>query len=129
MHSVQIADQTFVAASPASVGQGLEDQSRWLRWWPELDLKVREARGEKGVRWLVSGQVQGTMEVWLKPELDGTLLHFFLHGEPAAPLRPRELRRLVRRLRLAGKAMSFELKDRYEAGKPPGHAPAPEPTR
>ncbi|ADG97539.1 conserved hypothetical protein [Segniliparus rotundus DSM 44985] len=124
MHSVQIADQTFVAASPASVGKGLEDASQWRRWWPGLDLEVREARGEKGVRWLVDGEVKGTMEVWLKPELDGALLHFFLHGEPSASLGPSELRRLVRKLRLAGKAMSFELKDRCEAGKLPGHAPS-----
>ncbi|MGL6237081.1 MAG: polyketide cyclase / dehydrase and lipid transport [Segniliparus sp.] len=129
MHSIQVADQTFVAAPPSVVGQSLEAPGDWRRWWPELDLQVREARGEKGVRWLVNGQVQGTMEVWLKPELDGTLLHFFLHAEPPAPLRPGELRRLVRDLRLAGKAMSFELKDRCEAGKQPGHAPRVRTTR
>lgn len=129
MHSVQIADQTFVAAPPALVGASLEGRGDWLRWWPDLDLEVREARGEKGVRWLVDGQVRGAMEVWLKPELDGTLLHFFLHAEPASPLRPRELRRLVRELRLAGKEMSFELKDRCESGKQPGYAPAARPSR
>lgn len=89
-------------------------------------MEVREARGEKGVRWSVDGEVRGTMEVWLKPELDGTLLHFFLHGEPAAPDGAGQLRRLVRKLRLEGKTMSFELKDRCEAGKLPGHAPAVE---
>jgi hypothetical protein len=123
MNTVQIADQPFIAAAPAEVGSGVADPGRWRAWWPELRLEVRESRGEKGVRWAVDGHVRGTMEVWLKPEMDGTLLHFFLHAEPVSALSLPALRKLVRELRVAGKRMSFELKDRYEAGKSLGEPP------
>ena len=29
------------------------------------------------------GALVGTMEVWLEPMLDGTLLHYFLRADPA----------------------------------------------
>jgi hypothetical protein len=126
MSSVQIADQTFVAASGAAVAAVLADRARWRRWWPDLLLEVREDRGDKGIRWTVSGPLAGTMEVWLEPMLDGVILHYFMHAEPPAVerLSPRGLIALNRARRVAGKKMSFEVKARLDAGRPAGVAPA-----
>ena len=82
VHSVQIADETFVAADPARVGATVGDPANWRRWWPDLRLEVTEERGPLGVRWAVTGPLTGTMEIWLEPMLDGVLLHYFLHAEP-----------------------------------------------
>jgi len=124
--SIQVADQTFVVASGAAVAEVLADRGRWRRWWPDLQLEVREDRGDKGIRWLVSGPLTGTMEVWLEPALDGVILHYFLHAEPEPPqnLSPRALAALNRARRVAGKKMSFELKALLEAGRPAGVTPA-----
>jgi hypothetical protein len=124
--SIQVADQTFVAASGAAVAEVLADRSRWHRGWPDLTLEVREDRGDKGIRWSVSGPLTGTMEVWLEPSLDGVILHYFMHAEPpgAAALSPRTLMAANRSRRVAGKKMSFEVKSRLEAGRPAGVAPS-----
>ncbi|MCC3314644.1 hypothetical protein [Nocardia africana] len=126
MSSIQVADQTFVAAPGAAVAEVLADRSRWRRWWPDLTLEVREDRGDKGIRWSVSGALTGTMEVWLEPSLDGVILHYFLHAEPpgADALSPRTLMAANRSRRVAGKKMSFEVKSRLEAGRPAGVAPS-----
>ncbi|WP_280203955.1 polyketide cyclase / dehydrase and lipid transport [Nocardia farcinica] len=126
MSSIQVADQTFIAAPGAAVAEVLADRGRWHRWWPDLMLEVREDRGDKGIRWLVRGPLTGTMEVWLEPSLDGVILHYFLHCEPegAAALPPRKLAALNRARRVAGKVMSFEVKALLEAGRPAGVTPA-----
>ena len=82
MSSIQVADETFVAASPAAVGRAVGDRAGWRRWFPDLLLDVVEDRADKGVRWTVSGSLTGTMEIWLEPVLDGVVLHYFLHAEP-----------------------------------------------
>ena len=83
VHSVQIADETYVAADPARIGAAVGDPANWRRWWPDLLLEVTEERGSQGVRWKVAGPLTGTMEIWLEPMLGGALLHYFLHAEPA----------------------------------------------
>lgn len=77
MNSIQIADETFIAADPADVGAAVADQASWLRWWPDLRLTVVEDRGEVGQRWTVTGTLTGTMEVWLERMMDGVVLHYF----------------------------------------------------
>ncbi|MBU3064031.1 polyketide cyclase / dehydrase and lipid transport [Nocardia sp. NEAU-G5] len=129
MSSIQVADQTFVAAPGSAVGELLADRARWRRWWPDLTLEVREDRADKGIRWTVGGAVTGTMEVWLEPSLDGVILHYFLHAEPARPVTAgpaamRELLAVNRARRVAGKKMSFEIKARLEAGRAAGEPPA-----
>lgn len=121
--SIQVADDTFVAAPPELVIGYVDDPSNWRRWWPDLRLAVTEERGAQGIRWSVDGPVRGTMEIWCEQIMDGFVLHYFLHGEPAAEL-PSEPRAriaavadLVQRRRVAGKVMSFEVKDRLEAGR------------
>ncbi|MFJ9366342.1 polyketide cyclase / dehydrase and lipid transport [Nocardia sp. NPDC101769] len=127
MSSIQVADQTFVAAPGTAVAEVLADRARWRRWWPDLQLEVREDRGDKGIRWTVSGGADGTMEVWLEPMLDGVIMNYFMHAEPhggIGGMSGRELLALNRTRRVAGKVMSFEIKARLEAGRKAGVAPA-----
>ena len=124
MHSIQVADQTFVAVHPAVVGREVADRDSWRRWWPDLRLEVVEDRGEQGLRWAVGGALTGTMEVWLQPELDGVLLNYFLHAEPAGAaawqLARMNLAKMNHQRRVAGKRMVFELKNRLEQSRPVG---------
>jgi len=125
--SVQVADETFVAASPVAVGRAVGDRASWRRWFPDLRLAVVEDRADKGLRWTVAGPLTGTMEIWLEPVLDGVVLHYFLHAEPtgAQPvqLAKMDLPGMVHQRRVAGKRMAFEVKNALEAGRPVGVAP------
>ena len=127
MHSIQIADEMFVAADPAAVGRAVADPASWRRWWPDLRLEVVEDRADKGMRWTVTGPLAGTMEIWLEPVLDGVLLHYFLHAEPtgvaAWQLAKMNLAKLTHHRRVAGKRMAFEVKATLEASRPVGVAP------
>jgi len=127
MNSIQVADETFVAADPAAVGRAVADPASWRRWWPDLRLEVIEDRGPAGVRWTVTGPLTGTMEIWLEPVLDGVLLHYFLHAEPAGAaawqLAKMNLAKMTHQRRVAGKRMAFELKTTLEALRPVGTAP------
>ncbi|AKS33616.1 polyketide cyclase / dehydrase and lipid transport [Mycolicibacterium goodii] len=127
MNSIQIADETFIAADPAAVGAAVADTASWRRWWPDLRLAVVEDRAAKGHRWTVTGALTGTMEIWLEEVLDGVVLHYFLHAEPsgatARALARMNLAKMNHRRRVAGKVMSFELKQRLEAGRPVGVSP------
>lgn len=127
MHSIQIADQTYVAANGARVGAAIADESSWRRWWPDLRLEVVEARAEKGIRWTVTGALTGTMEIWLEPSLDGVVLHYFLHAEPAGvaahQLAKLNLAKMTHHRRVAGKKMAFEVKTTLERSRPVGVSP------
>jgi hypothetical protein len=124
MNSIQIADETFVAADPAEVGRAVADEAAWRRWWPDLRLTVVEDRGPQGQRWTVTGALTGTMEIWLEPSLDGVILHYFLHAEPAGAaawqLAKMKLPKLNHERRVAGKRMAFEVKQTLEASRPVG---------
>jgi hypothetical protein len=126
MHSIQVADETFVAAPGESVGAAIADPARWRRWWPDVRLEVIEDRGEKGIRWAVTGAVTGTMEIWLEQMLDGVVLHYFLHAEPSGAaawqLAKMDLAAMTHRRRVAGKRMSFEVKNELEESRPLGTA-------
>lgn len=126
--SIQVADQTFVAAAPEKVAARVSAPARWRAWWPDLVLDVREDRAEKGIRWTVAGPLTGTMEVWLEPVMDGTVMHYFLHAEPTGVspegLASLDLAGMNHARRLAGKAMTFEIKQQLEAGRAAGEPPA-----
>lgn len=120
MNSVQIADETFVCADPTDVGRAVADVPSWRRWWPDLQLTSVEDRGPAGQRWTVAGKLTGTMEVWLQPMMDGVILHYFLHAEPAGDPGQLDLAKLNHQRRVAGKKMAFEVKTRMEAQRPVG---------
>lgn len=121
--SIQVADELFVAAAPALAGDVVGDRARWREWWPDLTLQVIEDRGDAGVRWQVSGPIEGTMEIWCEEVLDGFVLHYYLHAEPvtAAPAdaasRARAIAEFNRLRRVAGKKMSFQVKELLEGGR------------
>ncbi|OYD70865.1 hypothetical protein BDB13_4508 [Rhodococcus sp. OK302] len=126
--SIQVADQTFIAAPPERVAELLSSRAQWRRWWRDLELEVREDRGPAGFRWGVSGQLVGTMEVWLEPVMDGAIVHYFLHAEPVgvspSGLAGLDLAGMNRKRRVDGKVMAFAIKRELEAGRPAGVSPA-----
>lgn len=124
--TIQVADETFVAAAPSLAGAVVNDRARWRRWFGELALDVVEDRGNAGVRWQVAGPIEGTMEIWCEEVLDGFVLHYYLHAEPTAPL-PTEpaaalsaVADLNKKYRVAGKEMSFQVKDLLEGSREVG---------
>jgi hypothetical protein len=126
MNSIQIADETFVCAEAADVGDAVADRSSWRRWWPDLNLTVVEDRGPAGHRWTVTGALTGTMEIWLEPAFDGVILHYFLHAEPsgasARDLARMNLAKMNHQRRVAGKDMAFEVKRTLESERPIGRS-------
>lgn len=133
MTSVDVVDETFLAVPPDVVVPEFA-RAHWPRLWPDLRLEIVTDRGAAGVRWTVRGALVGSMEVWLEPVLDGTVLHYFLRADPAgpdgapAPAPPRRGAAEARRRQRAAKAIALACKDRLEAGRAPGEPPpAPAP--
>ncbi len=123
---MDVIDETFLAVPPGSVAKAFADPGSWRRFWPDLRLEVYADRGDEGLRWTVRGALVGTMEVWLEPMLDGTVLHYFLRADPppGAAQRPARLHREKTRRQLAAKAVALDLKTRLEGGRRPGCPPA-----
>lgn len=125
-------DETFIVVPPSTLAAAFADPASWRRYWPDLVLEVYTDRGDKGLRWTVTGALVGTMEVWLEPVLDGTVLHYFLRATPAGPggaprqLTWRELRREQDRRARAAKDLALGLKDVLEDGRAPGIPPRTE---
>lgn len=121
-----MADETFVAAAPTTAGAVVNDRARWRRWFPDLRLSVVEDRGDAGVRWSVTGPLAGTMEIWCEEVLDGFVLHYYLHAEPAEPFADfAAIAEANKQRRVAGKEMSFEVKAVLERGREVGGPAAP----
>lgn len=122
---MDVIDETFLAVPPGTVAAAFADPGAWRRFWPDLRLSVYADRGDEGLRWTVEGALVGTMEVWLEPVLDGTLLHYFLRADPppGVPARPRRLQREKVRRQLAAKAVALDLKAVLEDGRRPGCPP------
>ena len=122
--AIDVIDETFLAVPPSTVATAFADPASWRRYWPDLELAVYTDRGDEGLRWTVSGALVGTMEVWLEPVLDGTLLHYFLRAAPVPPpKRPRHLMREHDRRARAAKAIALGLKEVLEDGRQPGVPP------
>ncbi|GAA3877044.1 hypothetical protein GCM10022243_47370 [Saccharothrix violaceirubra] len=120
---VDVVDETFLAVPPAVVAAVFADPAAWPGFWPDLLPAVYADRGVEGMRWTVTGALVGSMEVWLEPMSDGTLLHYFLRAELPGTPTPRRVRAEIRRRQLAAKAVAFGLKASLEAGRPAGVAP------
>lgn len=115
-------DETFLAVPPKTIASALAEPAAWRRFWPDLELTVYLDRGDRGLRWTVAGALVGTMEVWLEPMLDGTVLHYFLRADPPAGGRDSEHETVRRRLR--AKEVAFALKRALEGDRPPGEPPS-----
>jgi hypothetical protein len=120
---VDVVDETFLAVAPSVVAAAFADQRAWRGFWPDLILEVYADRGIEGLRWTVRGALTGSMEVWLEPMLDGTLLHYFLRAELPACTRPRDAQREIERRQLAAKIIALDLKTVLEDGRRPGCPP------
>ncbi|HWD05005.1 MAG TPA: polyketide cyclase / dehydrase and lipid transport [Amycolatopsis sp.] len=127
--ALDLVDETFIVVPPSTLAAAFADPASWRRYWPDLVLEVYTDRGDQGLRWTVTGALVGTMEVWLEPVLDGTVLHYFLRATPTGPggrpreLTWRELRREQDRRARAAKELALELKDVLEDGRAPGIPP------
>jgi hypothetical protein len=120
--AVDVIDETFLAVPPATVAAAFADPSAWRRFWPDLRLEVYADRGAEGLRWTVRGGLVGTMEVWLEPVLDGTVLHYFLRADFPPGTQGHPLKEVARRQR-AAKAVALDLKMVLEDGRRPGVPP------
>jgi hypothetical protein len=111
-HRIDIVDETFIRASPDVVRASLDDGGWVAQVWPHLRPTVTRDRGPKGVRWAVTGQVVGEMEVWLEPFRDGVVVHHYVRGH-RGPHAPRDV---AARHTLRWKRAVHGLKDRLEGG-------------
>jgi hypothetical protein len=111
-HRIDIVDETFIRASPELVRPTFDDHGWVAQVWPHLAPSVTRDRGPKGVRWAVTGQVEGEMEVWLEPFRDGVVVHHYVRGHRG----PRAPRDVATRHTLRWKRAVHGLKDRLEGG-------------
>jgi hypothetical protein len=116
--TVDLIDETYVVAAPEAVAEAVHDRERWARWWPGLALTVFMDRGEKGIRWSVTGALVGSAELWLEPFGDGVVVHYYLRVDPARAVRSPD--RVRKRQALDWKRHVNRLKDELEGGRPPG---------
>ena len=111
MPAIDLIDETYVAVAPERLVDAVADPGLWRRWFPGLARQVFMDRGVKGVRWSVTGEIDGSVEVWLEPAGPGTIVHWYVRGEhPGASMATR-LRREY--LRAVNQGM-FALKDAAE---------------
>ncbi|MBP2331119.1 hypothetical protein JOF56_011504 [Kibdelosporangium banguiense] len=123
MPAVDVVDETFLAVPPPVVKAAFADRRAWRGFWPDLTLEVYLDRGDEGLRWTVQGALTGSMEVWLEPMLDGTLLHYFLRADLPRPAQPRQIQREINRRQRAAKSIALDLKTVLEDGRRPGCPP------
>lgn len=108
--TVDIVDETFIRADAGAVRELLDAQSTARRAWPDLRLRVVRDRGRKGMRWTVTGAIDGEMEVWLEAWRDGVIVHHFVRGLAARGPALTAARRHSRRW----KPVIHEIKDLLE---------------
>jgi hypothetical protein len=127
---VDVIDETFVVAPPATVAGALRDPALWRRLFPDLDVAVHMDRGDEGVRCTVTGALVGSNEFWVEPWGDGAIVHYYLRadvtrrGSATDPVvvSPRRAIRVRTRHCVRLKAGLNELKDRLESDRRAGHA-------
>jgi hypothetical protein len=123
MPSIDVVDEVFVVEDPARLAELLAHPELWRAWWPSLELTVFMDRGAKGTRWSVSGELRGSMELWLEPWHDGVIVHWYLRADPARA--GADAQRVRRDYVLAHRRHANALKDHLESGRSPGE---PRPT-
>lgn len=133
MPAIDVVDSTWFAVRAPALAAIVAETSNWRRWWPGLELRIDEWRGEKGVRWFVHSVafgrdigLAGTAEVWLEPMFDGVVAHFFLRLDPAPgkELGRRLRERVTREYRLHTKTAFWALADQLDPGRVDRHMSA-----
>jgi hypothetical protein len=108
---IDLIDETYVAVEPAALVPRVTDPTLWSLWFPGLQRRVFMDRGENGVRWSVTGEIDGSVEVWLEADGRGTIVHWYLRGHEASDRRAEKVREHYRRVIKQG---MFMLKDQAE---------------
>lgn len=130
---IDIADDTLIYASSTELIAIIREQSTWVHWWPDLTLEVYGDRGEKGLRWTVTGALVGSSEIWLESikvaPAGGvaTIVHYYLRANPTrsgsqiypramtnSAREQREIHKLRERHVIAWKRTVWALKDSLE---------------
>ncbi len=123
MPQIDVVDSTWVGAPAAEVGAVIADPRNWPQWWPRLELDLAEARGVKGVRWTVRsaerGRMAGSMEIWLEPDPNGVVAHYFLRLDrrDGGPVSRGRRERIVRRYRARAKQVLWAVGDAVDPGR------------
>ncbi len=111
-------DQGFVAAGPAGVYRALADPTAYPRWWPDATVEGSDGalvlrlhrvgtvrarperhREHEGLFLVLDGDLGGTLEWYLEPFEEGTIVNCLL--EVDVPGGPRAAERRLRRFRIA----------------------------
>jgi hypothetical protein len=114
---IDLIDETYVAVEPAALVPRVTDAALWQAWFPRLQRQVFMDRGEKGVRWSVTGDIDGSVEVWLEAYGRGTIVHWYVRGDEASDRRAEKVREHYHRTIKQG---MFLVKDQAEQGQPGG---------
>jgi hypothetical protein len=129
-------DQGFVTAPPGEVFGVLADLPSYATWWPGLEAGIEgqdirltgrpwegasvRAEGHRpgvGLLLRLSGTGEGTLEWYLEPFEEGTIVNAILHLE--LPGGPRRAARRLRRLRVAVHGGLTALRERMERREEP----------
>ncbi len=138
-------DTVFVRARRRDLHPILADVAGWWRWWPgvftepageqvrvrlrppgpgarpqRLTVRVVRDRPDLGIDLAYRGHVDGEAEFYYLDEPAGTVVHYLLRGDVAG----RRWQATLRSHRAAVRRALNALKDRMEAGRPPGEEPS-----
>jgi hypothetical protein len=119
---IEVVDSTWICVRPAVLAALVAEPANWRRWWPDLDVAVREWRGEQGVLWIVRpgrDGLAGSMELWLEAAHDGVVAHYFLRLDrtDGRPLGRRRAARLADGHRRRAKRLFWGLGDQLDPGR------------
>ncbi|WP_370619140.1 hypothetical protein [Mumia sp. Pv 4-285] len=124
MPVVDVIDQTYVAVPPRLLVDAMCSESAWSTVLPKIELRCFDDRGDLGRRWRVSGELDGTAEVWLEAMPEGTVVHVFLQADPAdATTSTRAGRRIDRTYHERLKRWVTHVRDSLDVGRAVGDAP------
>ena len=127
--AIDIADDTYIVANISRVSAVFRDEARWRTWWPDRLLTVYNDRGEKGLRWTVTGEFIGSSEVWLEQAHAGVIVHYYLRVDPTvegsttqrreftgSPRAQRYVSKIRHRQVTSWKKIIWQIKDDLELG-------------